>query len=275
MASSTHQEQKLALIIGINKYPYPYKLNYCINDARNIGTKLESIGFRVTLGIDCDKNEFNRLIIGFVEKITPRDLILFYFAGHGNQFEDKNYLLPAGYSYDHSTNERKYIEDNSINAQYILHKIETQNVHATVFILDCCRFYVKNRAINSQQGLAPIKGPPESLIAFSCGFNQGGIDETLNDQNGIFTEHLLKYIGTPDQDIETVLQMVARDIKLKGFPLPWRSSCLTQKIYLVTANSEGNNIFLKNSLPYIVVRISPCLREKNLVASTCKTVKVS
>ena len=42
------------------------------------------------------------------------DLVLFYFAGHGYQFEDKNYLLFAVYSYKHSMTEREYIQKYSI-----------------------------------------------------------------------------------------------------------------------------------------------------------------
>jgi hypothetical protein len=172
-------------------------------------------------------------------------------------------LLPAGYSYDHSIDERKFIEENSINAQYILHKIEAAGARVTVCILDCCRIYVKHRATNIQQGWATMKGPPESLIAFSCGFNQGGIDETQNDRNGIFTEHLLKYITMSDQDIESVLRMAAKDIKNSGFPLPWRAACLTEKIYLVTEDSAVNNISSDTSFAQAGMKISPCLR-KNL-----------
>ncbi|CAF3987910.1 unnamed protein product [Rotaria sp. Silwood1] len=99
------------------------------------------------------------------------------------------------------------------------------------------------RSIKSHKGLAAIKGPPESLIIFSCGFDQGTVDETQNERNGIFTEHLLNHITMPDQDVETILQNVARDIKLKGFPLPWRASCLTEKVYLAAESLEGKSIY--------------------------------
>lgn len=233
MASFHRPHEKLALVIGINNYPREDKLKYCIKDAEDMADKLKSIGFTVTSAIDCNKKQFEGQISKFVENITSDNLVLFYFAGHGCQFEDKNYLLPAGYSYDHSMNERKYIEENGISAQYILHKIECKGAKATIFILDCCRIYVSYRSINTSRGLGSIKGPSESLIAFSCGFNQGSIDDTLNDRNGIFTEHLLKYIATPDQDIETILQMVACEVKSKGFPIPFRTSSLTEKIYLM------------------------------------------
>ena len=149
-------------------------------------------------------------------------------------------MLPADYSYDYSVDERVYIQNHSICAQNILHKIKAKKPQATLFILDCCRTNVRTRAVQSQRGLAAIKGPPESLIAFSCDFDQGAIDDTQNDRNSIFTEYLLRYLTQPQYDIETILQLVARDMKSKGFPLPWRSSCLTQKVYLAT---KGNSLF--------------------------------
>ncbi|CAF1037258.1 unnamed protein product [Didymodactylos carnosus] len=248
MASFTAPGRKLALTIGINKYPGGSKLKYCINDARDIGEKLKSIEFHVSQGIDCNYDEFKHRLNAFVAEIKPRDLILFYFAGHGNQFEKKNYLLPSGYNYDHRTNERLYIEQKSINAQHILQKIEVKHPHIIIFILDCYRSSVKSRSINSQQDLTKIQGPSELLIAFSCGFKEGSTDATQNKRNGIFAEHLLKYITTPNQDIETIFEIVARDVKLKGFPLLWRTSCLTEKVYLVAENNKGKNVFFKTSL---------------------------
>ena len=241
MASSTTPiSRKLALVIGINDYPGPNKLFYCVNDANDVSTKLREIRFQVTQSTDCNKNQFERLIDEFVAKIQSQDLVLFYFAGHGCQFEDKNYLLPAGYSYNHKGTEREHIQNHSICAQYILHEITAKTPQVTLFILDCCRTNVKTRTVQNQRGLAPMTGPPESLMAFSCGFDQGAIDDTQNDRNGIFTEHLLNYLTAPQYDIETALRLVARDIKSKGFPLPWRSSCLTQEVYLAT---KGNSLF--------------------------------
>ena len=240
MASSTTTiSRKLALVIGINDYPDDDKLLCCVNDAIDVSTKLREIRFQVTQGTECDKNRFERLIGEFAAKIQSQDLILFYFAGHGCQFEDKNYLLPADYSYDYSVDERVY-QNHSICAQNILHKIKAKKPQATLFILDCCRINVRPRAVQSQRGFAAIKGPSESLIAFSCDFNQGAIDDTQNDRNSIFTEHLLRYLTQPQYDIDTILQLVARDMKSEGFPLPWRLSCLTQKVYLAT---KGNSLF--------------------------------
>lgn len=245
MVPFTTQSRKLALIIGINNYPRDSKLVYCANDAEDVAYKLESIKFNVTQGINCDKEKFHNLIHEFAQRINPGDLVFFYFAGHGNEFESKNYLLPANYSYNHSINEREYIQQNAINVQYILHEIEGKSPDSTIMILDCCRIYVKDRSRSSETsgGLASIRGPSESLIAFSCGSNQGALDSTRNNRNGVFTEHLLKHLTMPDQDIVTILEMVGKDVKSDGFSIPWRNTCLTKKVYLVEQNRQSNSIF--------------------------------
>ena len=250
MTSSTALNSKRGLTIGINNYPNGNNLNYCINDATDVKTKLESIRFHVTSGIDCKKDEFKQLIDVFASQIQAQDLVLFYFAGHGNQFDDKNFLLPAGYGYDSSINQRKYIEKNSINAQYVYHQIQTRQPCAIIFILDCCRTYVKTRHQNDQPGLLTMRGTSESLIVFSCGLGEGAIDDTINGRNGVFTGCLLKYLTDPQLDVGTIVEMVTRDIKLRGFSLPWCSSCLTNKIYLATDSTEGMNI----SFPFLMFR---------------------
>lgn len=241
MTLSTAVNAKRGLVIGINSYPNGNNLNYCVNDAVDVKNKLESIKFNVISGIDCKKEKFKQLIDEFVSQIQARDLVLFYFAGHGNQFDDKNFLLPAGYSYNNSINQRKFIEKNSINAQYVYHQLQTRQPSAIIFILYCCRAYVKTRRQNDQLGLSLMRGTSESLTVFSCGVGQGAIDDTLNGRNGVFTGYLLEYLTDPQLDIVTIVEMVTRDMKLRGMPLPWCSSCLASKVYLAVDYTEGMN----------------------------------
>ncbi|CAF1483431.1 unnamed protein product [Rotaria sp. Silwood1] len=83
-------------------------------------------------------------------------------------------------------------------------------------------------------GLSPMSAPPETLLVFSCGIGQGALDETQNGQNSIFTEKLLKHIATPDEDIESLLMKVTRDVRdaTGGYQIPYRQTCLTEKIFL-------------------------------------------
>ena len=244
MASSAAYGRKRALIIGINRYPR-VPLVYCINDAEDLKDTLVHIGFDVSLGINCDRKEFLQMINTFVEGIQRTDLILFYFAGHGKQHGDQNYLLPSDYDYNHLTTEDKHIADHAVNAQYIMKRIDDKYCRITIFLFDCCRNFVRTRAIDMQQGLSPMNAPAETLIAFSCAPGEATLDETRNNRNSIFTENLLKMITTTNKDIEEVLKTVSRNVKLQtnGFQKPYRTSSLTEEVFLVTKYNQGQNVF--------------------------------
>ncbi|CAF5152492.1 unnamed protein product, partial [Rotaria sp. Silwood1] len=104
MASKIDYQCKRALVVGINKYPRN-PLMFCLNDAEDLDEALRRIGFEVTLGINCNRREFLDIIESFVQAIQHTDLVLFYFAGHGKQNNDQNYLLLSDYDYDYGTSE--------------------------------------------------------------------------------------------------------------------------------------------------------------------------
>ena len=248
MASPTVYQRKRALIIGINKYAgRDDSLQYCINDATDLNTTLRSIGFQTSLALDCSLNELNNEANRFVETIESGDLVLFYFAGHGQQNEDENYLLPSDYDYDYSTDEHVYIVSHAINVKYIMKKIDVKKCHVTIYLFDCCRKKIKprHRAINANEGLGPIAVKLETLVVFACAPGETTLDETWNDRNGSFIEHLLKHIATPNRDIEEIMKKVAANVNRQtaGVQLPYRLSSLTGEVYLVETHDQGKNIF--------------------------------
>ncbi|CAF4477855.1 unnamed protein product, partial [Rotaria socialis] len=219
MTSSPVYQCKRALIIGINTYQNN-SLNYCINDAKDLMTTLNRIGFKeVLLGVDCKRTKFLQMVETFAGRIKPTDLTLFYFSGHGKQYENENYLLPSDYDYDYSTRESIYLLDNAVSVQT----------------------NVRTKGGSDQQGLSPMHASPETLIAYACAPGAVAVDETRNGRNGYFAEHLLKHIATPNNDIEDILKIVAREVKLQtsGFQVPFRTSSLTEKVCLVTSNVQG------------------------------------
>jgi uncharacterized caspase-like protein len=240
MASSVVYQRKLALIIGINKYLRD-SLNYCINDATDLKNTLEFIDFNVSLGKDCALTKFYKIIDTFAETIQPDDLVLFYFAGHGKQNEDENYLLPSDYNYNHRGHERDYILGHAVNVKYITKKIDDRKCRITIYLFDCCRNLVRTRAINTNKGLSPMHAPLQTLIVFACAPGKEVQDETHNDRNGSFIENLLKRIAEPNKDIEEIMKDVAYYVNLQtnGFQLPYRTSSLTNKVFLVTGNDQG------------------------------------
>ena len=240
MASSVIYERKRALVIGINKYPRD-SLLYCVNDAKDLQTSLQRIGFDVSLGLDCNLNELYETVDIFLKSIQRNDLVLFYFAGHGKQMDDQNYLLPSDYKYGYRGHEREYIVEHAVNVQYIIQKIDESKCRISIYLFDCCRKLVKDRSKNQDKGLLPISAPFQTLIVFGCAPGRMVMDETYNKRNGSFTENLLKYITIPNKDIEEIMKNVAYDVNLQtaGYQLPYRTSSLTENVYIVTDTNHG------------------------------------
>jgi len=75
---------------------------------------------------------------------------------------------------------------------------------------------------------------------FSCGSGGGALDDPLNNENGVFAENLIRHLKTSTEDIETIFMNVTRDVKTQtnGFQSPYRTSCLTEKVYLFGNTSQ-------------------------------------
>lgn len=91
MASASvaiESRRKLALVIGIVQYKRGREVNNAENDAKDMSSKLESIGF-ITGGpkINLTYQGMNDALDKFKSSVQPGDMILFYFAGHGTQWK--------------------------------------------------------------------------------------------------------------------------------------------------------------------------------------------
>jgi uncharacterized caspase-like protein len=102
------RQRKLALVIGIGEYGENIdrlsnpendaedmksaletfdRLSNPENDAEDMKSALESIGFTVTMKLHLKRAEMQKVLVDFENSIKPGDMILFYFAGHGIQWE--------------------------------------------------------------------------------------------------------------------------------------------------------------------------------------------
>ena len=87
MATKKEPRRKLALVIGIGKYDHCEELQNPENDANDMSSALESIDFNVTKKLNLKRAEMKHVVTDFEESIEPNDMVLFYFAGHGIQWE--------------------------------------------------------------------------------------------------------------------------------------------------------------------------------------------
>src|ERR1700758_945682 len=87
--------KRLALVIGNDTYQNASPLQNARSDARAVARALERVGFTVTLKEDIALRELKEALRSFKSQLAGGDEAVFYFSGHGVQFEGTNYLIPT------------------------------------------------------------------------------------------------------------------------------------------------------------------------------------
>src|SRR5579871_6303081 len=88
-------DTRVALVVGNETYRHMPTLNNPVRDATEVATALTDLGFDTTVVKDADLATLNEAVAAFSRKVNRADVALFYFSGHGMQFQGKNYLLPV------------------------------------------------------------------------------------------------------------------------------------------------------------------------------------
>ncbi|MFM7716533.1 MAG: caspase domain-containing protein, partial [Microcystis sp.] len=80
---------------------------------------------------------------------------------------------------------------------------------------------------SSSRGLtAPLQAASGTLIAFATAPGKVASDGT--GRNGLFTSYLLKYLKTPNVEVDSMLRKVRSDVaqNTNNYQVPWTSSSL-------------------------------------------------
>ena len=101
------------------------------NDARAVAKALEATGFEVLLRINSDQAQMIEAANTFGNGING-GVGLFYFAGHGVQFEGENYLMPI----DAQIQKEHQIKYQAVNANLFLDEMNKAQSRVSIAILD-------------------------------------------------------------------------------------------------------------------------------------------
>ncbi|CAF3203982.1 unnamed protein product [Rotaria sp. Silwood2] len=170
------------------------------------------------------------VVIDFEESIESENMVLFYFAGHGIQWEDQNYLIPK----DTPTLNGADLNKNAINAQDILNTLSDHKSYVTIFLLDSCRkYHLHNPEIDARKSnesgakSVGLKAMHKAGSLFACACEPGTIAiEEKGQRNGLFTKHLLKHITVVNEDIQLILRDVKKGVinESKSKQIPYVST---------------------------------------------------
>ncbi len=240
--SVTAAPDRVALIIGNQNYKNLPKLKNPANDATDISTQLEILGFNVDKLLDADHQQMKNAIRQFSNKLTNKNTVgLFYFAGHGVQVKNRNYLIPIGSDIQHEAE----VPYHSIEVGQLLEYMEYAQNNLNLVILDACRNNpFGGRFRSAQRGLAKIDVVPKgSMILYAA--SPGQQAEDGDGRNGLFTEKLLQVMQKPGLTVDQLINKTAQAVNKASSSgqIPYKEGIILSDFYFtdqITINQAIN-----------------------------------
>ena len=231
-------ERRVALVIGNSAYSHATTLRNPGNDASDVAETLRKLGFDVTLGVDLDQQNFARTIEQFARSLDDADVGLFFYAGHGLQMNDKNYLVSTNAKLENEF----LLSSETIELDAIVRLMESKSPINLVF-LDACRnnpltenlrrsLTSLKRSAQLGRGLARMEASGrDTLVAFAAAPGQEAGDGA--DRNSPFTASLLKHLPKPGVEVSVMLKDVAADVRrdTRNSQRPQQLSDMTKAFY--------------------------------------------
>jgi hypothetical protein len=220
--------KRVALVVGNNTYPVA-PLRNAVNDARLMDRALRNAGFRTILVENATKSALEEGASEFLQQLGPDDTALFFYAGHGVQIENENFLVPVDFAAANSVIQAKF---RCFSMAQLLGALKNRPKRSIV-ILDACRSNPVAQSQSLEAGLAqPQSAGKETYIAFSTGPGQVAADNP-NGRDSWFSEALADLIGQRELTLEDVFTRVASRVSSEtgGKQTPWSNSNLTSRFY--------------------------------------------
>lgn len=224
------QKRRLALLIGNSDYHHVGALPNPRNDVRAMDSTLQRLGFITVRYEDVSQSQMKRAIDQFGQQLKKEDIGLFYYAGHGLQFQGRNYLVPV----DANLQMEKLVEFDCVPVDRVLAHMEVSGTAVNLLILDACRNNPFQRSwtrSTESAGLAFMNAPSGSLIAYAT--SPGSVASDGTGRNGLYTEALLRHMATPNLTVEQVFKRVRADLEVSSEKrqVPWESTSLKGDFY--------------------------------------------
>jgi WD40 repeat protein len=213
--------KRLALVIANSAYLHTRVLKNPPSDSKLVAGKLRDLGFQVQVEKDLDAKSFSRIIQDFASKLDKNTDALFYYAGHGLQYQGENYLVAV----DAKLESEATIQFETFRLNTVINLIESKASTALIF-WDGCRnnplangmqiaklslITESSPAVRASVPISPSRG--DTLVVFSAEPGRFALDGSGDFSP--FAEALAKHVATPNLEIEAMLKRVKADVLAK------------------------------------------------------------
>jgi uncharacterized caspase-like protein len=238
-ALEAQAEKRLALVIGNSAYAHTSVLSNTLHDAKDVAAALERTGFEVIVATDADKRRMDGALRAFAEKLSEADVALFFYAGHGLQVGNENFLVPV----DARLGSQRDLEFEAVKLNFVLRQMEIDREgKTTIVMLDACRDNPLSRSLARSMGtrstavgsgLAPASTGVGTFIAYAT--QPGNVALDGDGRNSPFTSALLANMERRGRNLNATMIEVRKAVlsATGGKQVPWDHSALTGDFYFV------------------------------------------
>ena len=209
-----------------------------LRDAELMERTLKSLGFVVSKEVNLTRKSMITAVADFSAQLPAGSVALVYYAGHGVQVANQNYLLPVDAEFD----DPAQVPLRSLPLQTVLERLAAASSNVNVIILDSCR---NNPFATSAQGkyrnwtpspdgFATVLAPHGTLVAYSTAPGELAADGLA--RNSLYTATLASLLLRPGLPLDQVFKQVANTVRQKtgNAQQPWYESSLTNDVVLQT-----------------------------------------
>lgn len=206
------QGRRIALVIGNGNYQQTGlpKLANPPHDAQDIAKALRGFGFEVIEKENQTLQEMNQAIAEFGSKIGGSEAALFYYAGHGIQVKNQNYLIPVNAMVESEAS----VPYQGVNLNQVLDEMDNGKSGANIVMLDACRnnpITGKFRSGQSRGLASPGITPKGTVIVYAT--DPGNVAADGQGRNGLFTAGLLTAFKGRDLSLDGVLTVASAEVE--------------------------------------------------------------
>lgn len=227
--------KRVALIIGNANYPGEGILPNPGMDADRVAQAATKAGFDVTIVKDRGLAQFKADLRAFRDKADHAEIALLYYAGHGVEKDNANYLIPV----DARLIDPRDVNDEAVDLADVVGNLS--GAERRVIILDACRdnpFRNKwaDKSRSYRNGLGEMNLPFNSLVLYSTDVGMRASD------NSSFAEALSKRMTQAGLALDRLGTEVSEDVRksTSGQQVPYTAGKLDgnwKNIYFVAPAS--------------------------------------
>jgi len=228
---------RFALLIGNASYPdATAPLAQPPKNVRALADELRRSGFDVDVKENLGKEEMQRAVDAFKQKIKPGSAALFFFSGYGLQIGRQSFMIPINAQVWTEGDIRR----DGINVESVLVDLNSRGARVKLLIMDASRRNPYERRFRgAPAGLAAIDAPEGTLIISAAA--PGKVIEA-DEENSIFVGELVKEMRAPGLTAEEMFSRTRVGVSRlsNGDQVPWVSSSLVQDFFFASSERTSN-----------------------------------